>query len=174
MPLYSLRWMPRRRNWLKIPLCSYTLVVSGSGLLFRWAWDWMEKTVTNRAVQVEEFGSGLVCKWHLRKCISVKNRRTSFWVLHAPRSFRVWQLVWQRWQNIACTTSCQTKKKRISKRQTGLLEPRKALQMIQNIAIIRTLSSPSLITKANPTETTITRRNANRSPRQTSGWHGRT
>jgi hypothetical protein len=38
--------------------------------------------------------------------------------------------------------------------------------MIQNIAIIRTLSSPSLITKANPTETTITRRNANRGPRK--------
>ena len=37
-----------------------------------------------------------------------------------------------------------------------------------NIAIIRTFSSPGPITKANPTETTITSRNANR-PRQTSG-----
>ena len=50
-----------------------------------------------------------------------------------------------------------------------LAKPHKALHMIQNIAIIRTLSSPGPITKANPTETTITRRNANRSPRQTSG-----
>ena len=38
--------------------------------------------------------------------------------------------------------------------------------MIQEFAIIRTLSSPGPITKANPTETTMTRRNANRSPRQ--------
>ena len=54
-----------------------------------------------------------------------------------------------------------------------LAEAPQSFEWFKNIAIIRTLSSPGPITKANPTETTITRRNANRSPRQTSGWHGR-
>ena len=44
--------------------------------------------------------------------------------VHAPRSFKVWQLLWQRWQNTACTTSRQTKK-RISKRRKACWSPAK-------------------------------------------------
>ena len=44
--------------------------------------------------------------------------------VHAPRSFKVWQLLWQRWQNTACTTSRQTKK-RISKRRQACRSPAK-------------------------------------------------
>ena len=37
---------------------------------------------------------------------------------------KVWQLLWQRWQNTACTTSRQTKK-RISKRRHACWSPSK-------------------------------------------------
>ena len=44
--------------------------------------------------------------------------------VHAPRSFRAWQLLWQRWQNTVCTTSRETKK-RISKRRHACWSPAK-------------------------------------------------